>query len=256
VAVVETQGSAPRLRCACRTDVGKVRARNEDAYRAVPEQGWLVLADGMGGYRGGDVAAAMAVDSVISRLEAERAALDDAAALARVLQSAVEEANAAVHHAGLRRPEVAGMGSTIVIAAFLPGLMVCAHVGDSRLYRFRDGVLTLLTRDHTLLQEQVDAGMIHPDEARRSRFRGMLTRGLGIERMVELDVAEHETQWGDCYLLCSDGLTDMLMDDEIEAEIGASAGLDDAARRLVDLANARGGRDNVTVIVAQSAGTR
>ncbi|NMG63958.1 serine/threonine-protein phosphatase [Azoarcus indigens] len=256
MAVVETQGGAPLLRCACRTDVGRVRARNEDAYRTVPDRGWLVLADGMGGYRGGDVAAAMAVDAVVSRLEAEQAVLKDAAALTQVLRSAVAEANAEIHDVGLRRVEVAGMGSTIVIATFLPGVMVCAHVGDSRLYRFRDGVLTLLTRDHTLLQEQVDAGMIHPDEARRSRFRGMLTRGLGIERMVELDVAEHETQWGDCYLLCSDGLTDMLMDDEIEAEIGVGGSLDDIAGRLVDLANMRGGRDNVTVILAQSAGSR
>lgn len=243
-----------RLECACRSDVGRVRERNEDVVAVEPERGWVVLADGMGGYRGGDVAARIGVDTVMRRLAREAAGAPTASATAALLAGAVEAANAEILNEGLRRQELAGMGATVVAAVFVDGHLVCAHVGDSRLYCFDRGRLIGLTRDHSWLQEQVDAGMISAAEARRMPYRGMLTRGLGVADRVDVDVAVHPLQAEALYLLCSDGLTDMLGDEDIAAVLEAAASLELAADRLVALANARGGRDNISLILARAAG--
>lgn len=239
------------LRCASRSHVGRVRLRNEDAIRVDVDRGWLILADGMGGYQGGDVAANLAVEAVLHCLQTDTPLLRDADAAARVARRAAEDANAEIRRVGMLRPELASMGATLVVAIFLPGRLVCAHVGDSRLYRYAAGRLELLTRDHTLLQEQIDAGVMQPDDARRSRYRGMLTRGLGVAPLLDTDIAIHPVREADIFLLCSDGLTDMLDDGEIAAVLGGGGALDEIADRLVDAANDKGGRDNVSVILAQ-----
>lgn len=239
------------LRCASRSHVGRVRLRNEDALRVDAEHGWLILADGMGGYQGGDIAANLAVDVVVRCLARDAAVPRSVDGLARIARRAAEDANAEIRRVGVLRPELAGMGATLVLAIFLPDRMVCAHVGDSRLYRFGVDGLELLTRDHTLLQERVDAGMMRPEEARRSRYRGMLTRGLGVAPLVDADVAVHPVHEADIFLLCSDGLTDMLDDEEISSLLELGGGLDELADRLVEAANANGGRDNVSVILAR-----
>ncbi len=244
---------SPRFVYACGSDVGRVRKRNEDMLRVDAERGWAVLADGMGGYRGGDVAATLAVERIMRNLGAEFAAKGGIGPerMTEALRESIEDANVEIFRASFASTELTGMGSTVVVAAFLPGRLFCAHAGDSRLYRFRDAALSLLTRDHSMLQELVDAGMVDPEVARAAQFRGMLTRGLGAAVDVEPSVAEYDVAAGDIYLLCSDGLTDMLMDEEIADEFAQAHSLEHTARRLVELANEHGGRDNISVIVLQ-----
>lgn len=244
----------PLLCCASRSHVGRVRLRNEDALRVDASLGWLVLADGMGGYQGGDIAAGLAVDVAARCLARDAAVPRSTEDLVRIARRAAEDANAEIRRVGVLRPELAGMGATLVLAVFLQDRLVCAHVGDSRLYRYAGGRLELLTRDHTLLQERVDAGMMRPEDARRSRYRGMLTRGLGVSPLVEADIAVHPVHEADIFLLCSDGLTDMLDDEEISSLLEMGGGLDEVADRLVEAANASGGRDNVSVILARRQG--
>ncbi|HJV27530.1 MAG TPA: protein phosphatase 2C domain-containing protein [Aromatoleum sp.] len=254
------QPAAPRIEFCARSDVGRVRARNEDSLEVREAAGWAVLADGMGGYRGGDVASRITVEAVIRRLEQEAASrpLAGTDVVGQVLHAAARDANDEIRRESQRVRELAGMGSTVVAAAFLPGQVVSAHIGDSRLYRLRSGVLQQLTRDHTMLQDLVDGGIMSAEEAGRSHFRGLLTRGLGVAATVVPDVSAHATQIGDLFLLCSDGLTDMLDDAAIQAGLAAATGSGDAltrtADRLVAQANARGGRDNISLILAHVVG--
>ncbi|WP_407278682.1 protein phosphatase 2C domain-containing protein [Aromatoleum evansii] len=244
--------------CAC-SDVGRVRKRNEDSLAVDEGRGWAVLADGMGGYRGGDVASRMAVEVTLQCLERELVAPDDneAERVAAVLEVAVREANAEIRAAAARDSALSGMGSTLVVAAFLADRVLTAHVGDSRMYRLRGGVLEQLTRDHTMLQQLVDAGILAPEEVAHSQFRGLLTRGLGVSPVVLPESGSHSAFPRDVFLLCSDGLTDMLDDVAIAAvlepvESGVTR-LEEAADRLVALANERGGRDNISVILVRMA---
>ncbi|MCC4117871.1 protein phosphatase 2C domain-containing protein [Aromatoleum toluclasticum] len=246
-----------RIEFCARSDVGRVRKRNEDSLAVDERRGWAVLADGMGGYRGGDVASRVAVEVTLQRLARELVAPDDGepGRVAAVLEAAVHDANAEIRAAAGRDPDLSGMGSTLVVAAFLADCVVTAHVGDSRMYRLRGGVLEQLTRDHTMLQELVDAGILAPEEAGHSKFRGLLTRGLGVLPLVLPEPGSHSARPDDVFLLCSDGLTDMLDDDAIAAVLqpvtSREARLEEAADRLVALANARGGRDNISVILAR-----
>lgn len=233
------------------TDVGRVRKRNEDALHVDPGGRYAVLADGMGGYRGGDVAATLAVTVVRDALDAGFAHMPERDEVARMLFDATRDANAAIYRTGQIDPGLAGMGCTLVIATFLDGEVVSAHVGDSRLYRLRDTGLTLLTRDHTMLQEQVDGGIISAEEARSYAYRGLLTRGLGVADEVLPDLGIHDAAAGDVFLLCSDGLTDMLDDQSIAAIVAHRTAVSDIAVELVQQANDRGGRDNVSVIVGR-----
>ena len=246
---------APLQFCA-RTHVGRARVRNEDALAVLAERGWAVLADGMGGYRGGDVASRVAVAAILRRLEheADGGRLRVVAEVRDSLMAATRDANAAILNEALAQPQLAGMGSTVVTAAFLADHVVSVHVGDSRLYRLRDGMFEPLTRDHTMLQEQIDGGIISAADAARVGFKGMLTRGLGVSEAVEPDTAVHTVQAGDIFLLCSDGLTDMVGDDGIAAALDPVGDLAASADRLVDLANANGGRDNISVILVRVPG--
>ena len=236
-----------------RSDVGRVRRRNEDTLAVRPLHGWALLADGMGGYRGGDVASRIAVAAALRRLERDAAAgghdgLDD---MRTALAAAACDANAEILRAAQATPELSGMGSTVVMAAFLPRHVVSAHIGDSRLYRFRGGLLERLTRDHTMLQEQIDNGIMSADAAAYAGFKGMLTRGLGVAPDVTPEVGVHDARTGDVFLLCSDGLTDMLDDRDIAEVLAMGGAFDAVADRLVEVANFNGGRDNVSVIVAR-----
>lgn len=233
------------------SDVGRVRRRNEDALHVDPDGRYAVLADGMGGYRGGDVAAGLAVAVVKNVLDAGLAAPFDPDMVARMLFDAIRDANAAIYDAGQADPALAGMGCTLILATFVGDEVVSAHVGDSRLYRWRDVRLALLTRDHTMLQEQVDGGIISAEEARGYAYRGLLTRGLGVADEVLPDLGIHDAVEGDVFLLCSDGLTDMLDDRSIAASLASPAAVGEVAATLVRQANDRGGRDNVSVVVGR-----
>ncbi len=204
--------AAPLL-MASRTDVGRMRQRNEDACLFNTEQQWAVLADGMGGYQGGDVASAMAVECVRDCLE--NATLQTVSDALSGLRAATVRANERIFNVSHSDRDLYGMGSTLVAVRWFDNMLAVSHVGDSRLYRYRPDHLVQLTRDHSLLQEQVDGGMMSADVARHSPGRSLLTRALGVEPSVVPDVALHETQVGDIYLMCSDGLTDMLYDEDI-----------------------------------------
>ena len=246
------------LEIVLRTDTGRVREHNEDAVFANPHLGLIVLADGMGGYNAGEVASSMAATRVAAELETSLAArgphVPDGAAgeafAGHCLRDAIADANAAIFQAAQDDARYAGMGTTLVATLFFDDRLVVAHVGDSRLYRFRDGTLAQLTHDHSLLQEQIDSGLLSVEEARHSLNRNLVTRALGVDPLVEVELAEHPVQPGDLYLLCSDGLNDMVPDEEIALALQALSGnLELAAQQLVEMANDNGGRDNVSLIL-------
>jgi protein phosphatase len=244
-------GAGRWIEFASRSDVGRVRVRNEDVVSVDSRHGWAVLADGMGGHRGGDVAARLAVATVSRQLASAYQPGWTAEAAGAALLAAVQAANTAIHRAARQSPELAHMGTTLVAAICADRHIVSAHVGDSRLYRLDAGRLVRLTRDHTVVQEQIDGGLIDDGQARHSVFRGLLTRGLGVEAVVSPELGRHAARPGDLFLMCSDGLTDMLYEEEIAALLAGGASLDAIAAQLVDAANRSGGRDNVSVIVAR-----
>lgn len=241
------------------SDTGRVRSHNEDSVLVNAALGLAVLADGMGGYNAGEVASGMATAVLGSELghafdtRSPAEVGNDGQVWAReALVDVIGRINAAIHLAAQSNPKYAGMGTTLVMARFFDDRVMVAHVGDSRLYRLREQKLAQLTRDHSLLQEQIDSGMLTPEQARFSLNKNLVTRAMGVEATVMTDVAEHEVLPGDIYLLCSDGLNDMVDDETIaEALSGLSANLALCASQLVQLANDNGGRDNVSVILAK-----
>lgn len=255
------QGAVTTLRMAAVTDPGRMRAGNEDSISTRPELGLAVLADGMGGHLAGEVASGMAVEVITRHLVnvfarngfGGGASPNDRSPETRAVDDAIQIANAAVHEASQARPECAGMGSTVVVAVFHQDKVSFGHVGDSRLYRFRAGKLEQLTKDHSVIQELVNRGLLTLAEARASIAKNLVTRALGVDPIVAADLAEQTLQEADIYLLCSDGLNDVLADADIEAHLAAHGkDLDGTARRLVDEANARGGPDNISVILVRT----
>ncbi|HEU5282313.1 MAG TPA: Stp1/IreP family PP2C-type Ser/Thr phosphatase [Burkholderiales bacterium] len=249
---------ARALEMASATHTGMVRAHNEDSIGSDPSIGLAVLADGMGGYNAGEVASGIAV-ALISKETRETLAhvrpyeLDRGSGkpmAVRILGSIIARANSSIFQAANSQPQYAGMGTTLVVALLADNHINVAHVGDSRLYRLRGDELAQLTRDHSLLQEQIDSGMITKEMARRSQNKNLVTRAVGIEPEVEADVNTFEAREGDTYLLCSDGLCDMVDDEDILLTLTSlSANLPLAANQLVQMANDNGGRDNISVIL-------
>ncbi|MGB5256743.1 MAG: protein phosphatase 2C domain-containing protein, partial [Woeseiaceae bacterium] len=209
------------------TDTGRVREHNEDAIGSVPEIGLMVLADGMGGYNAGEVASGIAVQIVtdlaaVGANREERDDIDPHSGMMRqsiVLRDAVYRANKIIYQTAQSQTHCEGMGTTIVACMYYDDRVSIAHVGDSRAYRLRDGQLEQITMDHSLLQELVDRGFYSEEEAQRSTNRNYVTRALGVEPVVEVEVHEHDVLPGDIYLLCSDGLPDMVEDDDIHLTI-------------------------------------
>jgi len=243
------------IEIAALTDAGSVRQFNEDAIVADPEAGVAVLADGMGGHRAGEVASRMAAQVIFEALHARVAEFRSRAgphASLQAVEKSINQANEAVFHAGQSRPSYHGMGTTLAVTLFHDNRVVLGHLGDSRIYRLRDGALGLLTRDDSLLREEVDLGVISAEEAAESHNRSLVTRALGIEAAVLPHLAEDEARSGDVYLLCSDGLTDLVDDADIELIVGKlHTNLPLAASHLVQTAKDNGGYDNVSVILAK-----
>lgn len=244
------------LRMVSLTDPGRVRAENEDSVAVEPNFGLAVLADGMGGHLAGEVASGMAVDIIrhhfIDFLSRTNASAPEVSACDAVGE-AIRRANSAIYDAAHVRPDCSGMGSTVVVAVFDGDRICIGHVGDSRLYRLRNQTLVLLTEDHSVVQELVNRGLFSAAEARQMVGKNLVTRALGVDANVTPDIAEQALHEADIYLLCSDGLNDVLTDREIEDVLVACGDdLNDAAHRMVDLANERGGPDNVSVILARS----
>jgi PPM family protein phosphatase len=240
------------------TDPGMVRSHNEDSLAVEPRFGLAVLADGMGGYNAGEVASGIAValirEEVTKALaSAEPVAGDDNAAAERaerILREQSTKANASIFQSAQNQPQYAGMGTTLVTALFSSNRVTVAHIGDSRLYRLRGDSFDQITRDHSLLQEQIDSGMISKEDARHSMNKNLVTRALGVDPDVETEIHSYEVLPGDIYLLCSDGLSDMIPEPEIHSTIETlKANLQVAADQLVQTANDYGGRDNVSVVL-------
>jgi PPM family protein phosphatase len=251
---------AQALHIVSRTDPGRVRSHNEDCVESRSELGVVVLADGMGGYNAGEVASGMATSLIASGLaetwsEARRAKLgrEECMALAeQLIREQIARANSAIYEAAQKDPQCAGMGTTLVVCLFYDNFLAVAHIGDSRLYRMRNDVLEQITRDHSLLQEQIDSGLISKEDARQSHNKNLVTKALGIDPTVEPEVHVYEVQPDDVYLLCSDGLDDMIEDEEIQMTLVAlRSNLDLSAQQLVQAANDNGGRDNVSVILVK-----
>lgn len=237
---------------------GQVRRNNEDAVMANAGLGLAVLADGMGGHKAGEVASGMAITALGSELGhafkklAAHPATNDGQRTREVLLDVIVRTNAAIYLAAQSNARFAGMGTTLVVARFYDNHLVVAHVGDSRLYRFRAPSLAQLTRDHSVLQEQIDSGMLSPEQARFAPHKNLVTRALGVDATVNAEIGEHEVLPGDIFLLCSDGLSDMADDREIAALLAASSSdLSRCAQQLVQMANEHGGRDNVSVILVR-----
>ena len=243
------------LRFAARTDTGKVREHNEDAIDWNAQRGIAVLADGMGGYNAGEIASSIATTIFKASIEQslqESAWLRRAPSskyLERLLSEAVEAANEQILAASMSQPEFSGMGTTLVAVLFHLNKLVLAHVGDSRAYRFRQGTLTQLTRDHSQLQEQIDAGLISPEWARFAPNKNLITRALGVAAEIDVETGTHAVEAQDIYLLCSDGLSDMLSTQQIAELLSHESDLESTCVDLVNAANYNGGRDNISVIL-------
>ena len=248
------------LEIATCTDPGMVRSHNEDSIAADPGNGLVVLADGMGGYNAGEVASGMATTVIITEMrqllagvrphDVEQGSSEEVAA--RLVREQVLKANTSIYQAAQSQPQYAGMGTTLVVGLFYDNRVLVAHLGDSRLYLLRDGKFKQVTRDHSLLQEQIDSGIITAEQAKKAAHKNLVTKALGIDPTVEPEIHEYATKPGDVYLLCSDGLCDMVEDEDIGMTLQALGGnLKLAAQQLVQMANDNGGRDNVSVILVR-----
>jgi serine/threonine protein phosphatase PrpC len=250
------------LQAASLTDPGRVRDHNEDCIESRPEIGLYVLADGMGGYNAGEVASGMATSLITDGFQeawnmraVERLGRDEAKALAeRLIREQIVRANSAVFTTSQNNPECAGMGTTLVMSLFHDNFVAVAHIGDSRLYRLRGETMEQVTRDHSLLQEQLDSGLITPEEAKLSQNKNLVTRALGIDPAVEPEIHLYETAPDDLYLLCSDGLSDMVDDEEIRLTlITLKSNPSLTVQQLVQAANDNGGRDNISAMLVRVA---
>jgi PPM family protein phosphatase len=240
------------------TDTGRARNNNEDSVAVDETSALVVLADGMGGYNAGEVASSMATAFIKTELgrwlsEASEAATD--ADVRRAMDICVDNANRAIFNAANSNPQYAGMGTTLVVGVFRDGRLLMGHVGDSRAYRLRAGRLNQITHDHSLLQEQIDSGLITAEQAAFSANKNLVTRAVGVEDTVLLETHLHDVLPGDTYLLCSDGLSDMIDDETIAQLLQGGESLSEAAGALVDAANDAGGKDNISVVLARVRGT-
>jgi serine/threonine protein phosphatase PrpC len=239
------------------TDTGRVRTNNEDSISLDESCAVAVLADGMGGYAAGEVASGMACDFIKTELgrwlrEAAENASD--ADVKRAMDICVDNANRAIFSAANSNPIYAGMGTTLVLAVCRPGRLMMGHIGDSRGYRWRGGVLQQITKDHSLLQEQIDAGILSVEQAQFAANKNLVTRAVGVEDFALLEVHQHDLQSDDVILMCSDGLSDMLRDAQIADVMAAHTQLPDMGAALVAAANEAGGRDNIAVVLVRAHG--
>jgi serine/threonine protein phosphatase PrpC len=249
-----------KFACVGVTDTGRVREHNEDTFGTDADIGLVVLADGMGGYKAGEVASGITVRTVMSLLKdaLDREDLsrhDKESGLSRpgiLLRDAIQRANKIITQTARTQANCEGMGTTVVAGLFFDDKLTVAHVGDSRLYRMRGAKLEQVTQDHSLLRELVARGFYTPAEAQRATAKNYVTRALGVEQTVEVEITEVPVQKDDLYLLCSDGLSDMVEDDDIELTISTfGANLEALARQLVLLSNDNGGRDNVSIVLVR-----
>ncbi len=237
------------------TDPGMIRDNNEDAVTVDEMTGLCILADGMGGYNAGEVASGMAcafIKSEMSRWLSEAGKNANGKEVKRALEICVQNANHSIFNAANSNPQYSGMGTTLVVGVFQSERLVLGHIGDSRCYRLRGSDFQQITKDHSLLQEQMDAGLLTPEQALTSSNKNLVTRALGVEDAVMLDVTEHRVEEGDLYVMCSDGLSDMVRDTALADIVLGPMTLAQKARQLIAAANENGGRDNISVVLTHA----
>jgi PPM family protein phosphatase len=237
-----------------KTDTGRARDNNEDSAVFDDATHIAVLADGMGGYNAGEIASGMAtafIKSELSRWLSEAGEGAKSKEVRRALEICVDNANLSIYNSANSNAHYAGMGTTLVVAIFRDDKLMVGHIGDSRCYRSRGSEFEQITRDHSLLQEQIDAGLITKEQSANSSIKNLVTRALGVEESVLLEINEYPAELGDTYLLCSDGLSDMVDDASIAKIMQSDADLAHKADLLIDLANQHGGRDNISVVLVE-----
>ncbi len=249
-----------KLEIVNQSDVGRKRPHNEDSTITDGRQGLVILADGMGGYKAGEVASALAVTNILYGItnglnKAKKGQIDEATGFCNeslVVREMVVQANSVIYNTAKADPQCQGMGTTIVVGLFHDNILSIAHVGDSRLYRLRNNELQQVTKDHSLIQELIDRGLYTPEEAHANTPKNLVTRAMGIDANVDVDLVEESVLPDDIYLLCSDGLNDMVKDEEIHLTLSKySANLAQTADKLVEFANKRGGKDNISIILVR-----
>lgn len=241
------------------TDPGMVRSHNEDSIASDAANGLVVLADGMGGYNAGEVASGMAttvitteVAQILAKVQPYELGEDNKVLATRIVREQILKANTSIYQAAQSQPQYAGMGTTLIVCLFYDNKLMVGHLGDSRVYMMRDEKFSQVTRDHSLLQEQIDSGLITAEQAKTAAHKNLVTRALGIDPLVEPEIHEYDVKVGDIYLLCSDGLCDMVSDEDISMTLSMLGGnLKLATQQLVQMANDNGGRDNVSVILVR-----
>ena len=249
-----------KLEIANQSDVGLKRPHNEDSTITDGRNGIVILADGMGGYKAGEVASALAVTNTLFGItnglkKLKGGQIDESSGFCNeslLIRDAITHANSVIYNTAKADPQCQGMGTTIVVGLFHNNVLSIAHVGDSRLYRIRNNELQQVTKDHSLIQEMIDRGLYTSEEAHANTPRNLVTRAMGIEADVDVDVVEETVLPDDIYLLCSDGLTDLVKDEEIHLTLSKySANLAQTADELVKFANKRGGKDNTSIILVR-----
>ena len=249
-----------KLEIVNQSDVGLRRPHNEDSTITDGRNGLVILADGMGGYKAGEVASALAVTNILYGItnglkKIKQGQVDDSTGFCNeslLIRDKIIQTNSVIYNTAKADPQCGGMGTTIVVGLFHNNILSIAHVGDSRLYRLRNNELQQVTKDHSLIQELIDRGLYTPEEAHANTPKNLVTRAMGIEADVDVDVVEEAVLPDDIYLLCSDGLNDMVNDEEIHLTLSKySANLVQTADELVKIANKRGGKDNTSIILVR-----
>ncbi len=239
-----------------KTDPGRARDNNEDSVAYDDEVQLGVLADGMGGYNAGEIASGMAtafIKSEMSRWLSEAGKQAKIKEIRRALEICVDNANKSIYNAANSNAQYSGMGTTLVVAVFQGEKVMLGHIGDSRCYRLRGGEFAQITKDHSLLQEQIDAGLLTVEQAATSSYKNLVTRALGVDDAVALDLNEFDVEPGDLYMMCSDGLSDMVDDNEIASILDSEQTMEQKADQLIAVANEHGGRDNISVLLTQAS---
>jgi protein phosphatase len=231
------------------TDTGCVRSANQDSYYIDPDGRFFIVADGMGGHAGGEVASKIAVDSIHEYLELFWAVESDPT---KLVQDAIDKANQAIIADQSSHPVRSDMGTTVVILLFKDDQPWFSHIGDSRLYRLRGAKLDQISDDHTWIARAIQTGVVNPEDAKTHPWRHMLLQCLGREDVKSIPAKEIEWQPGDRFLICSDGLTEELTDDRIAHHLKGIRNCQQASQVLIDSAKARGGRDNITVVIVSN----
>ena len=249
---MDTFEASSQYRYAAKSDIGQVRARNEDAFLIDQDLGLYAVADGMGGHQAGDVASSLSLDALKAALAAEQTASDH-----EFIAQSLQNANKRVFDESVARGLIQGMGTTLTALWLRPDRSILiGHVGDSRCYRLRNNELERITRDHSWVQVQIDEGLLTETEAAKHPMRNVVTRSIGFESQIEVDVYEPETESGDTYLLATDGLTGKMNDADLKSTLNEYVSqsedkLDECADALLACANERGGEDNITVVLLQ-----